>query len=180
MNIERWINKIDQATLGFKHSFSGLSAEQLNYKPNETTWSIAQNIDHLIVINETYFPVFDALKDGSYKSPWIGKIGFMVNLLGKTILDSVQPDRKRKIKTLRIWEPSKSNLSAGILNQFEKHQDELKQKILDCSGLFGKGIIIASPANNNIVYKLDTAIDIITTHEQRHLEQAKEVLSGIQ
>ncbi len=33
-----------------------------------------------------------------------------------------------------------------------------------------------SPANKNIIYTLETAFDIIVTHEQRHLAQAKEVL----
>jgi hypothetical protein len=36
--------------------------------------------------------------------------------------------------------------------------------------------VISSPANKNIVYKLETAFDIIVSHEQRHLEQAKEIL----
>jgi hypothetical protein len=40
-----------------------------------------------------------------------------------------------------------------------------------------KGTVISSPANKYIVYKLETAFDIIVAHEERHLEQAKEVLS---
>jgi hypothetical protein len=36
--------------------------------------------------------------------------------------------------------------------------------------------VIASPASKMIVYTLDTAFDIIVTHERRHLEQAREVL----
>jgi hypothetical protein len=35
--------------------------------------------------------------------------------------------------------------------------------------------VISSPANRNIVYKLETAFDIIVAHEFRHFEQAKEV-----
>jgi len=49
--------------------------------------------------------------------------------------------------------------------------------IAGCSDLLDKGTIISSPANKNIVYKLEMAFDIITTHEQRHFEQAKEVLA---
>ncbi|CAZ97441.1 Putative protein [Zobellia galactanivorans] len=37
-----------------------------------------------------------------------------------------------------------------------------------------KGCIISSPANKNIVCRLETAFDIIVTHEQRHFEQLKE------
>jgi hypothetical protein len=50
------------------------------------------------------------------------------------------------------------------------------KKIEEAKELVAKGTVIASPANKNIVYKLETAFDIIVSHEQRHLEQAKEVL----
>jgi hypothetical protein len=179
MNTDHWTNKIDETTAAFKASFGGLSAEKLNWKPNTQTWSIAQNMDHLIVINETYNPVISALKKGTYKKPFMGNIGFMVNFLGKTILDAVNPDRKKKMKTLPIWEPAKSEISPDILMRFEKHQEELKNMIAGCKDLLDQGIVISSPANKNIVYKLGAAFDIIVTHEKRHLEQAKEVLAGM-
>jgi hypothetical protein len=179
MNTDHWTNRIDKTTGAFKASFGGLSSGQLNWKPNAQTWSIAQNIDHLIVINETYYPVIGELKKGTYKKPFMGNLGFMVNFLGKTILDAVNPDRKKKMKTLPIWEPSKSEIGADILSRFEKHQEELKNMIEGCKELLDQGIVISSPANKNIVYKLQAAFDIIVTHEQRHLEQAKEVLAGM-
>lgn len=48
--------------------------------------------------------------------------------------------------------------------------------IKNSEDLLVNGIVISSPANKNIVYKLETAFNIIVTHEQRHFEQAKEVL----
>ena len=174
---DSWTSKIDQTTKDFKKTFGQLTAEQLNWKPNEQTWSIGQNIDHLMVINETYYPVIKSVKAGTYKVPLMGNIGFMVNSLGKMVLNAVQPDRKRKMKTFAIWEPSKSKIAPDILTRFEKHQDELKQMITGSADLIDKGTVISSPANKNIVYKLDMAFNIITTHEQRHLEQAKEILA---
>jgi hypothetical protein len=172
---DRWSQKINATTANFKNEFSRLTVDELNWKPNPQTWSIAQNIDHLIVINATYYPVIDAIRKGSYKVSGLAKLGFMVNFLGKMILGSVQPDRKRKMKTFPIWEPSTSAISGDILQQFEKHQDDLKKLILNCGDLIDKNTIIASPANKNIVYKLETAFDIIVTHEERHFAQAKEV-----
>ncbi len=174
-----WINQIDKTTTEFQQLFNELSWEELNWKPNPSTWSIAQNIDHLIVINKSYFPILTNLKSGNLKLSFLGKIGFMVSFFGKLILKSVEPSRKKKIKTFPIWEPSKSNISGNILTQFSTHQDELKQKILEAKDLIKEGAIIYSPANKNIVYKLETAFDIIVIHEQRHLEQAKEVLSQL-
>ena len=156
--------------------FSDLNSGQMNWKPDSETWSIAQNIDHLIVINESYFPIFDALDQDTYPLPFIAKIGFMVTFFGNAILKSVQPDRKRKIKTFPIWEPSTSEIQEGILSRFESHQVRLKKRMVDASHLVEKGVVISSPANRNIVYKLGKAFEIIIAHEQRHFEQAREVL----
>ena len=174
-----WIKQIDKTTIEFQQLFDKLSTEDLNWKPSPSTWSIAQNIDHLIVINKTYFPILGELKSGKFKTPFLGKIDFIVTYLGKLILKAVEPSRKKKTKTFSIWEPSESKIAADILVQFSNHQIKLKQEILAVKDLVNKGTVIASPANKNIVYKLETAFDVIVTHEQRHLVQAKEVLSQL-
>lgn len=176
-DMKNWTATLNDISKQSLAEFGNLTSEQLNWKPNSTTWSIAQNLDHLIVVNESYYPVLASLKAGTYKTPFIGKIGFMVSFLGKTVFDAVQPDRKKKMKTFPIWEPTISNVIVDILNRFEIHQKELIQKIEEAKGLIEKGVVISSPANRNIVYKLETAFDIIVSHEQRHIEQSKELVS---
>ncbi|NAS12141.1 DinB family protein [Poritiphilus flavus] len=167
--------QIDKNTQGFMENFGGLSIEQLNWKPNPETWSIAQNIEHLIVVNKSYFPVIDSIRKGTYKTSFLAKFGFMVSFFEKTILKAVQADRKKKMRTFPIWEPAKSEIPPGILDRFKAHQAELKILFENSKDLVEKGTIISSPANKNIVYKLGTAFDIIVTHEKRHLAQSKEV-----
>lgn len=174
--MKNWTSTLDDISRQALTEFGTLTNEQLNWKPNADTWSIAQNFEHLILVNETYYPVLGSLKAGTYKTPYIAKIGFMVSFLGKTVLNAVQPDRQKKMKTFPIWEPVTSNVNSDIIKRFQIHQDELKQKIKDAKELIERGVVISSPANRNIVYKLETAFDIIVSHEQRHIEQSKELL----
>ncbi|MBK8292042.1 MAG: DinB family protein [Flammeovirgaceae bacterium] len=176
MNIqEQWIDQIDKITSDFKQSFGTLTITELNWKPNQNTWSIGQNLDHLIVINATYHPVIKAVKEGTYILPFLAKFDFMVSFFGRTVLKAVQPDRKKRMKTFPIWEPIKSDIKEDIWERFEKNQNELKILIQSSSDLLDKGTIISSPANRNIVYKLETAFTIIVSHEKRHFEQSLEV-----
>jgi DinB superfamily len=175
MKILNWTNTIDSITQLFHERFQTLSEADLNWKPDGKTWSIAQNIDHLIKINLTYYPIIKSLRAGTYQLPWIGKFGFMVTFFGKVILKSVSPDRRKKMKTFPLWEPSRSNIEKDILHRFSQHQEELKALIQSSKDLLVKGAVISSPANKNIVYSLEAAFDIMVTHEQRHLQQATEV-----
>jgi hypothetical protein len=172
-----WITELDKISKDVELLFSNLTTLELNWQPNPQTWSISQNLEHLIVVNETYFPVLSALKNGTYKKPFLANFGFMVSFFGKTVLNAVQPDRKKKMKTFPIWEPRQSEVKSDILLRFKHHQEELRHIIKDADDLLKQGAIVSSPANKNIVYKLETAFDIIVTHEQRHLEQAKEILN---
>ena len=175
--MEHWLKQIDQNTTDFQERFGALSSEALNWKPNPEAWSIAQNLDHLIVINESYFPIFAQRRAGTYRTPWHAKLGFIVNFLGKMILQAVGTDRQKKIKTFPIWEPASSVISEDILERFVAHQQRLKEEFQACTPLLGKGAVISSPANGNIVYSLETAFAVIVTHEQRHLVQAEEMLA---
>ena len=175
MDTNHWIRQIDSTTQEFVESFNSLSEEELNWKPDPKTWSVAQNIHHLISINQTYSPVIKKVREGFYPVPWIGKWKFMVNFFGNTILRSVDPDRKRKMKTFPIWEPTSSKIESSIIEKFKIHQEELKDLILSSNDLLDQGQVISSPANKNIVYTLKCAFDIIVTHERRHLNQAIEV-----
>jgi predicted nuclease of restriction endonuclease-like RecB superfamily len=85
------VSQLNSITEEFFSAFSRLNKDDLNWSPDSSTWSIARNIDHLIVINSTYFPLFDAIKSGNFKEPFLGKFGFWVDWIGSFILKSVQP-----------------------------------------------------------------------------------------
>ncbi|WP_026935418.1 DinB family protein [Christiangramia echinicola] len=173
--MNQWALQIDRITGDFINSFSVLSEEDLNWKPSPEVWSIAENIDHLITLNKTYFPIFAKLNKGNYKLPFIARFGFVVSFFGNMILKSVQADRKKKTNTFHIWKPSKRSYKKSILGRFEEHQSKFKQEIHLVEDRIKENAVISSPANKNIVYKLETALDILVTHEKRHFEQASEI-----
>lgn len=174
--ISHWQDQLQKTTEGFAEAFTHLSGTELNWKPNAKTWSIGQNVEHLIIINQTYFPILDRLDKGTYKAPFIGRFGFMTKMLGNFILTSVLPETAKKTKTIPIWEPSASEIPEDILTQFAAHQEVLAEKVAASRPHLEAGAVIASPANRHIAYTLERAFEIIVAHEKRHLKQAKEVM----
>lgn len=174
--IDAWVNRIDHTTAEVIRKFGALSPDQLNLKPSPDTWSIAQNLDHLIVINSSYVPVIEAVREGMISLPFLARFGFWVKFCAKMILKSVNPDRQKKMDTFPIWEPSPAFLPDNIIQLFSEHQEALKKLLKESEDLIHSEQVIPSPANKNIVYTLGSAFEIIVTHEERHLAQAIEVL----
>ncbi|MFN3800452.1 DinB family protein [Belliella pelovolcani] len=172
-----YVKALQEITEEVKSTFGELSQEILFQKPDAKTWSIAENLEHLITLNSSYFPIFDKLKKGELPLAFISKIAFFPKILGDMIMKSVAVSNTKKVKTFPLWEP---RVSSGdqydIIQKFEKHQQALIAKINELDSHIQKGSIIHSPANRLIVYRLDQAIAIIIEHERRHLLQAKNLL----
>lgn len=171
-----WLDRLDKITQAVEQLCKGLNQSQLNWKPNPESWSVAQVIEHLIKVNSSYYPALQTLHAGTYRLAWTAKIPLLPKFLGRMIVNSVKPTNPRKVRTFPVWEPAQSNLPSNIVNDFFRHQSELKERITSSADLLEKGTLIGSPANPRIVYTLEDAFEIIVTHEERHLGQMKRIL----
>ncbi|MGY6741257.1 MAG: DinB family protein [Cecembia sp.] len=172
-----WKEELDHISKEVNEKFGALSKEQLFAQPDPKRWSIAQNLQHLIQVNESYFPIFNRLEKRDLPQPFIGKIAFFRKLFGNMIYQSVSDGGKRKVKTFPLWEPKNLENDGDILGKFLEQQEALKQWIDRLQSFIEKEAVIHSPANKLIVYTLPKALDIIVAHEKRHLDQALNVKS---
>lgn len=173
--MQPFLDQIDHITQQFRTEFGSLSYDELTLKPNDNEWSIAQNIEHLISINNSYFEVIRQAREGSLNRSWLSRFSWPAHFLGRLLFKAIQPDRKRKLKTLSAWNPSKDSIESGILDRFEEHQNEFKELIKSAESLMDSDVIIHSPISKHLVLPYDQTIDILITHEKRHLNQAREV-----
>ena len=173
--ITKWTEQLKTNTALFSDNFGTLSSDQLNWKPNDATWSIAQVVDHIVLINESYQPIIESAQKGTLSLPFLSKFDFVNKMQGKMIYNAVLPDRKKKIKTFPIWEPSESNIGSNIIERFVKSQNKIEKLIASCSDLLEQDTVICSPANTKITYTLKMAFYIVIAHEERHFYQAEEI-----
>ena len=174
--INRWLERLDNQSERVKALFGNLNDAELEKKISPKEWSIAQNLKHLMVVNNSYFPTIESVRSGKPKLNFLSKFSFMRGVFGKLILDSVQPDRKRKMQTFPVWEPKELTIENNVVEEFLKHQEKIKQLIADSEDLLLSSAFLPSPANRNIAYSLEDAFEIIVTHGERHINQAAEIL----
>lgn len=173
--IDNWINQRDAVRDLFVNDFGEMSEGQLNWKPSPDTWSIAEIMEHIILLNTSYYPQIEAIVSGTYKLPFTARINFLVKQFGNIIYKYVQRDNPKKTRTMPMWVPQQSNVSGDIIKRYRDHHHEMKGVIGNCGELIEQGTIVSSPANRNIVYTLEKAFDIMIEHEFRHYKQAAAV-----
>jgi hypothetical protein len=158
-----------------ERAFGALSAAQLNWKPSEKAWSVAQCLDHLIKTNRLEFPAIENALRAGYKNPFWSKIPFLPHVCGRIGIYLFRPQNRRKLKAPKNFQPSSSDFDEKIIADFLAHQRDLLEKMKRCRSLDSRKTKIVSPISGLITYSLADAFRILVVHEQRHIEQAKRV-----
>ena len=176
--IVEMLKKGNEAREKATQAFAKISLEQLNWKPSEESWSIGQCLDHLIISDCLYFPVFKKIADGKFEMKFWENWSPLHGLFGKMLVSQVQEVCRKKVKAPRIFEPSQSKIDMGVLERFHKHLDSLSGFIADFSKVDIDRIHITSPVSLVVTISLRNAIIILIQHEHRHINQAIKVMQS--
>ena len=176
--LPKLIDEINAIADDAQKSFGWLNAQQLNWKPSANQWSVAQCLDHLIVINSTYFPVIDKIARNGYKPSLQQRLPLLPRFFAWLVLTAVSPGGKIKYKASAHTQPSSSTIAADVVARFKAHQQEVIRHMKITEKLDLKKTIITSPVASVAAYSMLDAFKIIETHERRHLQQAKQVMEA--
>jgi len=171
-----YISKLANINQAISEDFFPLDQEALNWKPHVNKWSVAQCLDHLIVTNGTYWPVFDLIISGSYRASFWARTNPFSNLFGKIMVKTLGPENRKKYKTFKTFKPSASKFPKGFPENLIQKNEELRTKFESLVKQNKTEIIIASPASSFVTYKIGHVIAMLVRHEERHILQAREVL----
>jgi hypothetical protein len=171
------IKEIESVARDVHETFGHLNEDQLNWKPAEKSWSVAQCFDHLITINSLYFPLFEQLRSADFKNSFWEKVSPLSGFFGNQLKTRLGPDYKAKMKTSKKAYPSASSLGGDIIERFQEHQRQLAHHIVNISSaVIARNPVITSPLLSFVTYTLEDCLTILTVHERRHFLQAERVM----
>jgi len=161
---------------GARSSFGGLSPEQLNWKPAENSWSVAQCLDHVIKTNHEFDAEFEKLASGTRKNSFWENYSPFSGWAGRFLINAVSEDSKKaKAPSNRIVPPS--DIDADIVRRFADAIAEVNEKVEACGDVDREKTVVTSPFLSVFTYKLDDALTVLVEHSKRHVRQAKRVLA---
>lgn len=178
MDIQQWIEGINEQTKRAEVLLANIDEEQLNISPAPKKWSIGELIDHISTANKTYFKTFEKLADGAYVNPSLLGLKFIPKAVGRMVINSITPETNRKVKTAPIFMPSNIKHTFDVLEDFKNTQVHLIELVSKIDGYDLSRTWIRSPVTSFIIYTAEDAINMLLIHEKRHLGQAEEIFSN--
>lgn len=173
--LENFVADAEAITEEARKTFGGLSAEQINWKPSETGWSVGQCFEHLIKTNRLFFPELEKIAAGTRRNSFLENYSPLSSFFGNLLVNSLKKDeRKFKAPSKAIVPPSE--IDAKIIEQFAAHQTEVIERVKQTETTDWLKTKITSPFMKLMTYKLTDGYRVIIEHERRHVRQAERVL----
>ncbi|MGB0868554.1 MAG: DinB family protein [Flavobacteriales bacterium] len=174
MESQTLINDLIRLTQNNKaiiETYSTLSEKQLNWKPNNESWSILECIEHLNRYGSFYIPeIENRIKQAKGKASSV----FNSNWLGRYFSKSVAYSSElKKMKTFKSMNPIHSTLNASVLQTFITQQDDLINLLNQAKSVNLDKTKTSITISKLIKLKLGDTFRVVIYHNQRHIEQAK-------
>jgi uncharacterized damage-inducible protein DinB len=176
--IQTILQKGKEADDRISSGLSGISNEQLNWKPSPESWSIGQCLEHLIKTHSFYIPVFKKIAAGNYKMSFWQRFSPFTATWGKIFKKQLGEEPKIKLKAAKKIKPTLSTLRSEIIQQYHESLADFLESISHCEKADLDRIIITSPFVSAVTYNLRDSFQFLLQHEHRHINQAFRVMSN--
>jgi len=158
-------------------SIAKLSENQMNWRPNPGVWSVSEILAHMNEYSHYYHPVFKRrIENTRFTST---KEDFISSPLGRSAWKSMKLGRlnnvKRKFKAQKGYNPTidSSLVKGNESDQFLLLQTEFFEVIDLAENVNLKRVKIPISISKIIRLRLGDALLFVTYHNQRHLQQIK-------
>ncbi len=174
---EKFISDTESVLKDFG-KFKSLSEDQINWKPANGSWSIAECVDHLIVTNKLYLNEIEKQFAGKQIKTDYSKTEAKHKWLCKFIIKGVDPSNIKKSKTFPVFMPSMSNYKKEVFDSFFEVQNNLINLVSSAKDLDFNKYVMSSPAAKIIKENFCDVLEIIRLHDRRHFNQAERVFNN--
>ena len=168
---------LDDIAREAEEAFGGLDARQLNWRPDDTRWGVAQCFDHLLTANRMMLQAArDALDESRPRTIW-QRLPVLPGLFGRLMVRSLTPTATRKLTAPAAIRPVFTAIGADVVRRFAEQQRETARWMERLDAARAERTIMVSPFIRVITYSVLDACRLIAAHDRRHMAQARRVMT---
>ena len=166
---------LTESALASVNKFQNLTLNQLNFKENESTWSILECCEHLNLYGDFYLPEIEKqlLSHPIQSKELIFKSGILGNYFAH--LMKSKNGKIKKMKSPKDKNPSNSELTFQTLDRLKKQLELLKQLLNQSRNVDLTKAKTSISISKLIQLRLGDTFRFFTYHIERHIAQAKKI-----
>lgn len=170
--ILRLIAEFDAADQKARELATGINPEQLNWQPEPTAWSVGQCLEHLCITNDLYLLAISSALESKPRSVTqeitLGRFSrWFINNYSEPSSSKHTRAPKKVVPHPRV-EPS-------VLDRFFRSNQAARELVRRAGAYDVNRIRFRSPLLPLLRFTVGTGLEIVSSHENRHLLQGQRV-----
>jgi hypothetical protein len=178
LELDQIPSELNKTLADVRSTFTPLNAKQLNWRPDATSWSVGQCLEHLVQSNRELCAAFERAADPARPRTLWQRLPILPGFFGRMLVSTQGPKVGRKFVAPRQSTPSASDIDSGILDRFAAGHEQVQTIVRRVAGRDLSRMILVSPFVSFITYSVLDGLRLIVAHERRHIEQAKRVMQS--
>jgi hypothetical protein len=167
------LEQLDAILLDAHALTDGLSAEQLNWQPEEGRWSIAQCLDHLTRTVRLYPEQIERMIAEARARPTARP--FREGWISRWVVSGMEPPPRMRVRTSGRVDPPADLDAAAVVRDFNAAHQRLRDLIIAADGAPLGNARMRSPFAPILRFTLRQVLAMNLAHARRHLWQARQV-----
>jgi integrase len=167
--------------LDYLKKLESFSAEVLNHKPDEKSWSALECLEHLNILGAIYLKGFrQKTKDGTPRQDDTYKTGWLGQYAARIIRPKEDGSLPYKMKALPFMTASASELDKEAVLRIQKEQLEAFLDIIGAAHQVDLGKNrVATSLGSWLKFKLGDAMRFYFNHQERHYVQMERTINQV-
>jgi DinB superfamily len=155
-----------------------MSQEQLTWRPAPGRWSVLECFVHLNITNRKMIVEIEKSIAAGRQANMISEGPFVYGFLSRMFLRMTEPPVSKRFKAPPAFLPPSNQAWADVAAEWKSTHDKMEELLLKANGLDLTRVKTQSPAASWMKYPLGVGFWLQTTHDKRHLWQAREVINS--
>lgn len=159
-----------------REATAGLSAGQLNWRPERGSWSIAQCFAHLNTTDEHYCRAIESSIQQARRKGWPVRPNLKLGMIERFLLSTIEPPFQRKFRAPKAFAPDSETYDRDeLLARWISNRNKLLELAGESDGVDVLRTRVASPASSLFRFSLLFALQAVAAHDRRHLWQIDQI-----
>ena len=166
--------QLDAAEADAAKLVAGLDQSQGAWSTDPGSWSIAECLDHLATANRVYLRAMQPAAERARREGRLRRGPARPGLLGRLFVKYMEPPVRKRLrgKAPTLIRPRKQPPLADAYADFLLLQDQVRAFLEKYADIDLAGATFPNPFVTGLRWSLATGLNVITSHERRHLWQA--------
>jgi hypothetical protein len=173
-DIESLAGALQAAERDARILIEGLSEPVGTWRAEDSSWSVAECLDHLATGNRVYLKAMEPVSERALARGRRRRGAARPGLIGGWFVRTLEPPVRRrfKMKAPRKIRPRAAPPLADAAAQFFASQTDVQAFLRRFAEIDLAGVRLANPFVPGLRFSLATGLHVIAAHERRHLWQA--------